>query len=285
MDSIEIIGAGSIIQHGTYNNRIYLMKLNPGDYPGIIPVMEEKAAREGYGKITAKVPASVYDGFVSSGYKKEAFIPRYFPDETDLYFVSRFLDVKRAVDPREERCDDVVSTAISREKSSRPRSLQDPYSCRLLDDRDVQHITEVYKQVFKTYPFPIFDCKYIKKTMKENLIYFGVFLDKKELVSVSSTEMDMENKSVEMTDFSTLPEYRGNGFAACLLSRMEEEMDRMGIRTFYTIARSMSYGMNITFAKNSYIYSGRLVNNTNISGSIESMNIWYKIREHRNKSK
>jgi len=43
-----------------------------------------------------------------------------------------------------------------------------------------------------------------------------------------------------------------------------------------TIARAMSTGMNITFACCGYNYAGTLVNNTNISGSIESMNVWYK---------
>ncbi|MDD4047577.1 MAG: putative beta-lysine N-acetyltransferase, partial [Clostridia bacterium] len=37
-----------------------------------------------------------------------------------------------------------------------------------------------------------------------------------------------------------------------------------------------SYGMNISFAKHRYQYCGTLINNTNISGSIESMNVWYK---------
>jgi hypothetical protein len=34
--------------------------------------------------------------------------------------------------------------------------------------------------------------------------------------------------------------------------------------------------MNITFAKAGYAYGGRLHNNTNIAGNIESMNVWYK---------
>lgn len=38
----------------------------------------------------------------------------------------------------------------------------------------------------------------------------------------------------------------------------------------------MSAGMNITFSKTGYRYGGRLKNNTNISGNIESMNAWYK---------
>jgi beta-lysine N6-acetyltransferase len=34
--------------------------------------------------------------------------------------------------------------------------------------------------------------------------------------------------------------------------------------------------MNKTFLKFDYCYSGTLINNTNIAGSIESMNVYYK---------
>ncbi|MDD2310679.1 MAG: hypothetical protein PHH91_13970, partial [Desulfuromonadaceae bacterium] len=37
-----------------------------------------------------------------------------------------------------------------------------------------------------------------------------------------------------------------------------------------------SFGMNITFARDGYSFGGTLTNNTNISGSLESMNVWYK---------
>ena len=56
---------------------------------------------------------------------------------------------------------------------------------------------------------------------------------------------------------------------------METTMNDHGIHTQYTIARALSAGMNITFAKAGYRYAGTLVNNTDISGTIESMNVWY----------
>jgi hypothetical protein len=34
--------------------------------------------------------------------------------------------------------------------------------------------------------------------------------------------------------------------------------------------------MNITFAKNGYEFCGTLTNNTDISGGLESMNVWFK---------
>ncbi|NIP49233.1 MAG: GNAT family N-acetyltransferase [Phycisphaerae bacterium] len=97
-----------------------------------------------------------------------------------------------------------------------------------------------------------------------------------ELVALSSAEVDFNGGNVEMTDFATLSDYRGQGLATFLLDRMEEDVRSGGIQTAYTIARAYSYGMNITFAKHGYQYAGTLVNNTQISGQLESMNVWHK---------
>jgi putative beta-lysine N-acetyltransferase len=96
------------------------------------------------------------------------------------------------------------------------------------------------------------------------------------LIALSSAEMDLSGSNVEMTDFATLPGERGRGLARFLLQEMERAMRKRKMRTAYTIARAVSPGMNITFSRMGYRYSGTLVNNTHISGSIESMNIWYK---------
>jgi hypothetical protein len=57
---------------------------------------------------------------------------------------------------------------------------------------------------------------------------------------------------------------------------LEAAVEKLGIKTAYTIARAYSPGMNITFARSGYIYSGTLTHNTQISGKLESMNVWYK---------
>jgi len=53
-------------------------------------------------------------------------------------------------------------------------------------------------------------------------------------------------------------------------------MKSLGIKVVYTIARLNSIPMNKTFLRLNYQYSGTLINNTNIAGKIESMNILYK---------
>jgi putative beta-lysine N-acetyltransferase len=141
--------------------------------------------------------------------------------------------------------------------------------------KNADEISKVYRKVFKSYPFPIYDSKYIIDTMKNHVIYY-IIRNEQRISAVSSAEIDVNAQNAEMTDFATLPSYRGKGLANSLLCRMEKDMIAKGIKTSYTIARAGSYAINTIFAKSGYKFSGTLVNNTNIAGSLESMNVWYK---------
>jgi putative beta-lysine N-acetyltransferase len=111
--------------------------------------------------------------------------------------------------------------------------------------------------------------------MRTHIRYYGA-LREERIVAASSAEIDSDAQSVEMTDFATHPSYRGMGLCSALLERMEDDIHHEGMKTAYTIARSVLYPINITFARNGYRYGGILDNNTHICGSFESMNLWYK---------
>ncbi len=276
-DTIEKIG-NSVIQHGSFNDRIYLMKCRKADYPDIIEKLFKIASKNSYTKIFAKVPEWAVEGFRKAGFVKEAFIPKFYSGKTDVFFYSNFLskERRRLTETRKEKIQKNI--ALAKEKGKKPfkQKAAPLFTLRRLDERDILQLTSVYEAVFDTYPFPIFKDNYIRKTMRENVVYFGAFKGE-TLIAASSAEMDVENRNAEMTDFATRPDYRGHSTASLLLDLMEAEMRERGINTLYTIARSHSAGMNITFAKKNYIYSGTLINNTNISGRIESMNVWYKL--------
>ncbi|GAB4179968.1 MAG: hypothetical protein Kow00108_16150 [Calditrichia bacterium] len=275
-DVIEKIG-NSTIQHGPNNNRIYLMKLHKDDYPNVIKKLDLLAVENHYTKIVAKVPTWAIDSFKSNGYIKEAYIPNFYDGKVDVYFFSKFMDHSRSIIDSQARnvIDKNIELALS--KQGKPYVIQEnpSFNLKILNDTDASELAKIYKKVFKSYPFPIFKEDYLKKTMQENVVYFGVFKDK-QLIAVSSAEMDIIAKNAEMTDFATDPEFRGNNLSLILLREMEAEMRKRKIKTVYTIARSFSAGMNITFAKMDYEYSGTLINNTDIFGKIESMNVWYK---------
>jgi putative beta-lysine N-acetyltransferase len=140
---------------------------------------------------------------------------------------------------------------------------------------DALEMSRVFKAVFETYPFPIFDPQYLLDSIHGHATYFCIRKDN-HIVALAAAEIDLVNRAAEMTDFATLSEYRRQGMADCLLNVMDAEMKQQGMQTAFSIARSLSAGMNITFVKNGYRYGGTLGNNTYIAGRIESMNIWYK---------
>ena len=274
-DAIEEF-CGTKIQHGPYNDRIYLMKMANGSCAAGLPgKLISKAKTNGYAKIFAKIPVTKANEFLQAGYTQEARIPNFYKGLTDALFLGYYLSDKRSVETEYKLFDDIIDLAIDKANASPKPSGKALFTLRPCTKEDVVPMSEIYRTVFPSYPFPIHDPHYLLETMQNNVLYFGVEFNG-ALVALSSAEMDMEALNVEMTDFATLPKWRGNSFSAHLLARMEEVVIKIGIMTAYTIARAVSPGVNITFARRGYSFGGRLKNNTNISGKIESMNVWYR---------
>jgi len=271
-DKIEKF-SNSIIQHGKHNNRIYVLKLDARDMPWLIPELDEMALKNGYTKIFLKVPVNFIPSFIRSGFVLEGSVPLFFNNKTDCFFVSKFLDEQRKVIPENELTS--FGKLLDAPFNHNNNSVFN-YEIEKLGIENSKAISEIFKQIFETYPFPVHQTSYIEKTMNENSTqYFGV-KNGARLIAISSAEIDLNSQNAEMTDFAVLPEYRGKKIAYHLLKRMEREMKSIQIKTLYTIARLKEPGMNKTFLKSGFNYSGTLLNNTNISGNIESMNIFYK---------
>lgn len=264
----------SLIQHGTENDRIYIMKLHEDDMPQLIDTMDDLAKDKNYSKIVAKIPCDFKKAFENKGFEEEGLVPNFYFGEKTAYFMSKFKSGERKTEHNFDELEDVQKVALNKKECEIP-SLKEGFICRKTIMEDAKDMVDLYKKVFETYPFPIYDPEYLIKTMEENIVYFGIW-DKNELIALSSCEMDEASQNVEMTDFAVNPVCRGSNLSIFLLSEMEEEMKKRSMQMLYTIARAKSYGMNATFSKMGYTFSGRLKNNTNICGDIESMNIWYK---------
>ncbi|KUO61932.1 MAG: hypothetical protein APF84_04680 [Gracilibacter sp. BRH_c7a] len=275
IDNLTTIG-NSLIQHGPYNDRIYLLKLSQDDFPEIITKLDSLASQENYSKIFAKLPDYAKDDFLAKEYVIEASIPNFYHGRQTAYFMAKYFSNSRKQLSDPDELNNVLRAAKFKYSDESPFIiLSEGFNSRECHLSDISEIAQLYQKVFETYPFPIHDPDYIAETMADNVTYFGVWHNQ-SLVSLASSEMDLNGSNVEMTDFATLPDYRGHNLSAYLLQTMEHHMEKLNVKTAYTIARALSYGMNITFAKMGYLYSGTLINNTNISGSLESMNVWYK---------
>lgn len=272
-DTLEKLGQ-SLIQHGKDSDRIYLMKLAPADTDTIIERLEALARKHQYSKIFCKVPVDRAALFQTAGYQQEALIPNFYQGTRDVAFMSRFSQAERGrlTDEQQTHIDEVLTIARQKADQNTPSHPQREV-IRPLVELDAPALARLYRRVFPSYPFPITDPQYLCDTMASHVLYFGAWRGK-ELIAASSAETDIESSNAEMTDFATLPAQRGRGLAGCLLTRMDEDLNAVGIHTRYTIARAVSVGMNVTFARAGYQFAGTLINNTQISGNIESMNVW-----------
>jgi beta-lysine N6-acetyltransferase len=274
MDTIERF-QGSVLQHGTSSNRIYVMEYPSSmkeDYPA---QLKDFARIRGYTKIICKIPSCYKDFFFDHGYMEEAIIPKFYEGKEKAHFLSFYLDPFRQKEEMKEKYQHVQQIAQDKRGTFQPSVGSRGILVKQCTPQDIPTMAALYKTVFPSYPFPIDDTDYLYKTMMDNIDYYCV---KKhdQMVALASAEMSHRFKNVEMTDFATLPQECGQGFAGDLLHRMEQDMQEKEIYTYYTIARAISIGMNATFTKQNYHFGGRLPNNTDISGHIESMNVWYK---------
>lgn len=269
--------SNSLIQHGKASDRIYLMKLHSKDGAAFLQDLEDFALENGYGKTIAKVPCSKEPLFQELGFHREAQVPSFYKNGEDGCFMGKFHTSSRKEDPYFSLEEEILSWALDKQKSKTATltPLDESLELRPCTQEDAKAMASLYHRVFASYPFPIHDPDYIRKTMEENVHYYGIF-NSHVPVALSSIEADFAEKNAELTDFATDPNYRGQALASRLIGRMESEMGKKGFQTAYTIARASSKGINALFARRGYRYGGRLINNTQIAGRLESMNIWHK---------
>lgn len=273
-DQIEKI-SNSVIQHGNFNNRIYLMDLDTQNVEQVIQKCDKIATENAYTKIIVKAPEGFKEAFLEAGYEIEASIPKFYHGKENMYFMAKFFNDTRQIQKHPKRASRILVKAISRRNKRENIELDDSYEFRILGPDDAVDMARVFKKTFETYPFPVFDCDYLIETMDSHVIYFGVWHHGK-LVAISSCEMYEKKSNVEMTDFAILEKFRGKKLSLFLLNEMEKVMKERNIKTAYSMSRAQSYGMNITLAKFGYRYGGTVINNANLGGGIESLNIWYK---------
>ncbi len=268
-DKIETI-AGSVVQHGDHNQRIYVMHLNTRQTDHLIPILDRFAKEKGYGKIVAKIPATQWDSFKAAGYLQEAVIPGFFNGVTGGLFISKFFSAHR-----QKTEESTWAPPLKAVATQSPKTSMETASMKICGPGEAVALADLYRQVFSSYAFPIDQPGYLEQMMRENTHHVAVY-HQGTLAAAAALEIDVQSANCEMTDFATRPQFRGKGLAGKLLRQLERKAGELRIKTAYTIARADSAAMNTVFYKTGYQYAGRLVNNTQIGGRIRNMNVWYK---------
>jgi len=276
MESDVVVTLGkSTIQHGYFNDRIYLMSIQPEDVDAIAKRIRYLYHIYHYKKIVLKISESLVSFFKTNDMIEEARIPGFYQEGFDALFLSCFFDPERSHD---DTCDQIHKTLqLSREADSSFSPKMPPLNIRIRKAtiEDVYQISSLYRAAFSTYPFPIREPYYLKQIMKNGVV-FCVGETSQGIIAAGSCEIDWYASAVEMSDLAVDDAWKGVGCSRLILAFMEQQMKECGVITAYTICRAEPLPVNRLFAGACYQYGGTLIKNTNICGKLESMNVWYK---------
>lgn len=242
----------------------------------MIGTLVEKAEAHNLDKIWLKSGVRWKHSFLSAGMKLEACIPGYYEGGEPALVLALYLSAGRQ-NPSNSRGAHRAKELTSRfQIGSGKRPLPAGITLKWARPEHCSALAGLYGRVFATYPFPVADPDYLKFMMDKGACYIMAWHNE-ELIAAASAETNRSHKNAEMTDFATISSWRGYGLASCLLAQMEARLGIEGYRCLYTIARSRSAGMNKVFAGAGYSFSGVLINNCNIGGGFEDMNVWSKV--------
>lgn len=254
-----------------YNKRLKLLEYD-GEFGKLHDRLLQVCEKYRLGKVIGMVKKESAEGLVDCGYTVEGRIDAFFEGVTG-YCVSYFFDKDRAVSKNAEAADLILKKAQEIQDRYVPGSGS--YDIRTASEKDTESLSRLFGEVFKTYPTPMNDPAYIEKVMKEHVLFKAAYVDGK-LASAASADMNRQWLNAEITDCATYKAYRGKGLLSELVYHLEQELKSRSFTASFSLSRALSTGINMVLGKHGYNYTGRLINNCNIMGSFEDMNIWVK---------
>ena len=256
----------------------YNERLRIDDYRGnpvqLVNWMEEEAVKNKFQKIIVKTRHEDLSFWIQQGYLYEGEFSSYFNGASALA-MCKYLNVERRNSSYWLDEDNILKGVVKLPQGAAQSPLPEKYTLRMADEGDAKSLSDLYGEVFEVYPTPMDDPDYVLKMIKSGTL-FCVIEHEQKIISAASADVNSTYHNAEITDCATLPEHRKAGLMKHLVDQLENELFDRNIYCAYSIARSLSFGMNAVFHQKGYIYKGRLANNCKIFDKYEDMNIWVK---------
>lgn len=254
-----------------YNQRIKILNYS-GNIKELILKTRKLAELNGFDKIICFTSRKDWQKFLRHGYVLESVL-KYYNQGEDAYIVSKFRSQERLTSNSLMEETLLVESIMEQEISSNKDANLEGFTFRKAVRDDIPKLIELYQSIFETYPSPLIHADYLESIFGLESIFCVAEKDGK-IVAAASAELDIEHLAAELTDCATHPEARGKGLMSNLLKLLEQIIFEKGFVCSYTMARAKSFGMNSIFYQLGYEFLGRLVNNCDIYGAYEDMNIW-----------
>ena len=261
-----------VVQCDYYNQRMKILNYQEIS-PQVFKEISNYARAEGVEKILVNCPKINVGNFLYAGFLMEGVISGYYKG-TDAYCLAYYIDPLRKVSTKELEAKKVLDIiAINNSSKKQPVNLKK--EIRKAEKKDIKQIIDLYKDIFITYPTPIFERAYIEQLISGDNLFKVAIVDNK-VVSTASAEVDWLNFNAEITDCATASNYTGQGLLTELIVELEKELESKAVKSLYSLCRATEIGINKSLKNLDYQYKGCLINNCNIAGDFEDMNVWSK---------
>jgi len=257
-----------------YNQRIKVLEYRATNMQAMVLRLRALATANGMDKIVAMATHDDWQAFLRFGYVLEAVIRHYHRGE-DAFVVSKFRSQDRLTSSSLMEETLLIEQIMAGDQAPAAQPLRDGYRIELAARSDIPELVALYGAMFESYPSPLIHTSYLETIFGDDTV-FAVCRHGGAIVAAASIELHHADLAAEMTDCATLAEHRGHGLMTHLLRFLEKELERREYVCAYTMARARSYGMNAVFFGMGYEFMGRLVNNCDIFGAYEDMNIWVR---------
>ena len=276
-EKIETID-GALVYHGNMHNRIYFSETTNVDLGILLPKIKDLAKNKRYDKILSRASENRIEVLTSNGYTVEAKIPGLYNGTIDGYFLADYVNEERHQNDEKslKTIASVKTIALAANKPETDSHFEMPTDLKIrkLTSEDFTELEELHKKAYKYHPNQIKDEAHFSNLSSLNHEFYGLFKNDEMVVS-AILAIHEEEANMEIVDFITHPDYRGQNLSYFLVQDIKNKMVEKRYKTIYTMVRSTSYGLNITFSKHGFILAGTLTNNCVVRDTMESMNVWY----------
>ncbi|OPJ64428.1 putative beta-lysine N-acetyltransferase [Clostridium oryzae] len=232
------------------------------------------SSKQHLGKIICNCDGETSIFFRDAKFKLEGTIEGYFKGK-DAFCMSYFIHKEREICNDHVRKDSLLRRSVNVKNAYTHSIYNSKYCIRNANEDDIDEMAELFSKTFSTYPYPIYDKEYLRRTINKQVLYKIAVYDKK-VIGIASAIMDKNNLNAEIADCATYPLYRCKGILSNIVYSLEEDLKNKGFITLFSLSRATNISMNIVLSKYNYKFGGRLINNCNICGTFEDMNIWFK---------
>jgi beta-lysine N6-acetyltransferase len=253
-------------------------RLRVDDYRGSLNSVDRKiqelSTQYAFTKVFIKSRREDLQYLLSRGFMLEGIFQGYF-NGSDAYSMAKYFNPERRTSDYWIQEDQILEQVIALPCKLESGELPSVYSMRIAGEQDASMLAHLYSSVFQIYPTPMNDPAYVRKVMQEGTVFYVVETGG-TIISAASAEINEMYHNAEMTDCATLPEHRKHGLMRVLIHALENELRKRQIFCAYSLARSLSFGMNAVFHQLGYQYSGRMTKNCKIFDKYEDMSLWVK---------